>query len=119
MLTATCHCGNVRVTVPRKPRRLTSCNCSICHRLGALWAYYPVASVKVEAKRGTTDEYVWGDKTLMIVRCKSCGCVSHWAPLKITATSRMGVNARGFERDEIEGIPVRRFDGAVTWTFLD
>ena len=56
MLTATCHCGNVRITVPRKPRRLTSCNCSICHRLGSLWAYYPAGNVKIEAKRGATDE---------------------------------------------------------------
>ena len=27
MLTATCYCGAVRVEVPRKPRRLTDCNC--------------------------------------------------------------------------------------------
>lgn len=119
MLTSTCHCGNVRITVPRKPRRLTSCNCSICHRLGTLWAYYPAASVKVEAKRGTTDEYVWGDKMLKFVRCKTCGCVTHWASLIVTATSRIGVNARGFGRNAIEGIRVRRFDGADTWKFLD
>ena len=43
MLTATCHCGAVRVDVPRKPRRLTSCNCSICRRYGTLWAYYKVS----------------------------------------------------------------------------
>lgn len=28
MLTATCHCGAVRVEVPRRPRSLTNCNCS-------------------------------------------------------------------------------------------
>ena len=39
MLTATCHCGAVGVDVPRRPRRLTSCNCSICRRYGTLWAY--------------------------------------------------------------------------------
>jgi hypothetical protein len=119
MLTATCHCGAVRVTVPRKPRRLTSCNCSICHRLGTLWAYYPAANVKVEAGRGATESYVWGDKLLAFVRCKTCGCVTHWRPLKISASSRMGVNARGFEREVIEGVRVRRLDGASTWKFLD
>ncbi len=119
MLTATCHCGNVRIAVPRKPRRLTSCNCSICHRLGTLWAYYPADKVKIDAKRGATDEYIWGDKMLKIVRCKNCGCVTHWASLIVTKDSRMGVNARGFERGAIEGIRVRRFDGADTWKFLD
>jgi len=34
MLTATCHCGAVRVTVPRKARTVTDCNCSICRRYG-------------------------------------------------------------------------------------
>ncbi len=119
MLTATCHCGDIRVTVPRKPRRLTSCNCSICHRLGTLWAYYPAGNVKIEAKRGAMDEYIWGDKMLKFVRCKKCGCVTHWASLIVTKDSRMGVNARGFERTAIEGIRVRRFDGADTWKFLD
>ena len=119
MLTATCHCGDIRVTVPRKPRRLTRCNCSICHRLGTLWAYYPADRVKIEAKRGATDEYVWGDKMLKFVRCKSCGCVTHWAPLKVADTSRVGVNAGGLERNAVEGIRVRRFDGADTWKFLD
>ena len=37
MLTATCHCGAVRVDVPRRPRSLTNCNCSVCRRYGTLW----------------------------------------------------------------------------------
>jgi hypothetical protein len=40
MLTASCHCGAVMVQVPRKPRSLTNCNCSMCRRYGVLWAYY-------------------------------------------------------------------------------
>ena len=30
MLAGSCHCGAVKVTLARKPRRLTCCNCSIC-----------------------------------------------------------------------------------------
>jgi hypothetical protein len=119
MLTATCHCGAVRVDVPRKPRRLTSCNCSICHRYGTLWGYYNHADVKLTAARDATDRYVWGDKTLRFVRCKTCGCVMLWEPVEVKPASRMGVNARNFERAAIEGIRVRRLDGAATWKFLD
>ena len=47
MLTATCHCGALRIEVPRKPSSLTSCNCSICRRYGTLWAYYKASTVRV------------------------------------------------------------------------
>ena len=55
MLTGACHCGAVRVTIPRKPRAVTDCNCSICRRYGVLWAYYKLPSVRLEAKRGATE----------------------------------------------------------------
>ena len=29
-LVGTCHCGRVRITVPRKPDQVTHCNCSLC-----------------------------------------------------------------------------------------
>ena len=38
MLTATCHCGAVKIEVPRTARTLTARNCSLCVRYGALWA---------------------------------------------------------------------------------
>lgn len=119
MLTATCHCGAVRVEVPRKPRRLTSCNCSICHRYGPLWAYYRASEVRILAAPGATDEYAWGEKRLTFVRCRRCGCVTHWAPLKPGLPDRMGVNARNFEPAAIAAVRIRRLDGASTWKFLD
>ena len=59
MIAGTCHCGIVRVEVPRKPRSLTSCNCSICRRYGTLWAYYKAPDVRVICKRGATESYSW------------------------------------------------------------
>ena len=29
MLSATCHCGAVRIELPRRPAKLTNCNCSM------------------------------------------------------------------------------------------
>jgi len=119
MLTATCHCGAVQVEVPRRPRRLTSCNCSICRRYGTLWAYYKVGEVRVRGAAGALDRYCWGDQALKFVRCRTCGCITHWEPVRRTAGSRMGVNARNFDPAAIEAIRVRRLDGASTWKFLD
>ena len=119
MLTATCHCESVRVEVPRKPRRLTSCNCSICRRYGTLWAYYKAADVRIVCARGATRGYSWGDKSLRFVRCGKCGCITHWEATHPTASSRVGVNARNLDPAAIANVRVRRLDGASTWKFLD
>jgi hypothetical protein len=119
MIAATCHCGAVRVEVPRKPRRLTDCNCSICRRYGTLWAYYKASDVRVKAAPDATSDYAWGDKTLRFVRCRTCGCITHWAPMRPEEGSKMGVNARNFEPSSIGSARIRRLDGASTWKYLD
>ncbi len=118
MLTGSCHCGAVRIQVARKPRRLTSCNCSICRRHDGLWGYYEPSQVKITARKGAVDRYVWGDKCLSLCRCATCGCVTHWQPIA-RGGKRMGVNFRNFDPSVIETTRVRRLDGANTWKFLD
>jgi hypothetical protein len=119
MLTATCHCGAVRLDIPRRPRKLTDCNCSICRRYGTLWAYYRFRDVNVHAEPGSLMAYCWGDKQLRFMRCTTCGCITHWQPVELTENSRMGVNARNLEPGTIASVRVRRLDGASTWKYLD
>ncbi|MGQ0800632.1 MAG: GFA family protein [Pseudomarimonas sp.] len=38
-LHGSCHCGAVHLTLPTAPTEATSCNCSLCHRAGGIWAY--------------------------------------------------------------------------------
>jgi hypothetical protein len=118
MLSATCHCGRVRIEVPQRPRTLTSCNCSICRRYGTLWAYYPAPRVRIVAPPRGLDGYVWGDRQLEFVRCARCGCVVCWRPVVPTAASRMGVNARNFDPRQLGDVRIRRLDGASSWKFL-
>lgn len=119
MIEASCHCGAIRLRAAERPQRLTACNCSLCRRLGTLWAYYPREQVTITAGAGATVPYIQGDRTLAIHRCPACGCVTHWEGLPAGDASRIAVNARMMEPSEIADIPVRRFDGADTWTYLD
>jgi hypothetical protein len=119
MLTGTCHCGAIRIEVPDVPQILIDCNCSICRRYGALWAFYEAATVRVVGHPENTVEYVWGAKTIRTFRCRSCGCVTHWEPMQLEVDSRLGVNSRNFDPGSLGTALVRRFDGADTWTYLD
>ena len=119
MLTGTCHCGAITVEVPAAPAAITLCNCSLCRRTGALWGYYPMASVRVDGHPQHTEAYVWGDRTLRTVRCAHCGCVVCWEPLQPNEDGRMGVNMRNFDPALLADARLRRFDGADTWTFVE
>lgn len=119
MLSATCHCGTGRIEIPERPQMATNCNCSLCRRLGALWAYYDVDEVRVHGHPEHTDAYVWGDKTLRTVRCRRCGCVTHWEPLGAEHGKRMAVNIRNFDPQDIGPVRIRLFDGANTWRYID
>jgi len=53
------------------------------------------------------------------MHCKVCGCATHWEPLDPATDTRMGVNARHFEPPAVDGVRVRKFDGAETWAYVD
>ena len=118
MLAATCHCASVRVEVPRRPRSLTNCNCSICRRYGVLWAYYKDAEVRLVAEPGATDEYTWGQKSQKFIRCKTCGCVMQWKKFDVGPSTWAGVNVRNFEPSALGPVKIRLFDGAESWKLV-
>jgi hypothetical protein len=119
MLSGMCHCGDILLDVPRPPKTLVNCNCSICRRYGALWAFYPKTDVRISGHPGRTTGYVWGARSIETFRCANCGCVTHWEPLTPEGGDKFGVNIRNFEPSQIGDPSVRRFDGAGSWSYLD
>jgi hypothetical protein len=113
-----CHCGAVKVGVSRAPTEVTSCNCSVCRRLGTLWAYYALGDVRIT---GATATYCWGDKSIDFHHCATCGCTTHWSPRAGRAEQdRMGINARLLAPEVVGAARVRRLDGASeNWRYLD
>lgn len=118
MLSATCHCGAVRISIPRRPRTITNCSCSICRRYGVLWAYFPSDTVRLEHAIGAVHRYAWGKVHIRFVRCANCGCVMCWERTA-TGPGRMGVNARNFDPADLGAVRIRRLDGAVNERYLD
>jgi hypothetical protein len=117
-MTASCHCGAITIEVPGAPAYAIDCNCSICRRTRALWAFYPEAAVRIDGDPERTEDYVWGEKSLRTVRCRTCGCVTHWKTLQPNGDGRMGVNMANFAPEVVAALEVRQFDGADTWEYL-
>ncbi|HKY95779.1 MAG TPA: GFA family protein [Kiloniellales bacterium] len=120
MLTASCHCGAVRLEIDRKPRSLTACNCSLCRRYGVEWAYYTKKGVRVHASAKALVAYAWGRRSIDFMHCRTCGCVVYYQRRQdLGDDTRVAVNARMMEPADVAGIPVRLLDGAKTWKYLD
>ena len=46
-MTGKCLCGAVSVTIDRKPDFIHDCNCDLCRKSGASWAYFPNAAAEI------------------------------------------------------------------------
>lgn len=119
MIKGSCHCGAVTFELPRLPEWLKDCNCSICRRLGTLWAYYTLQEVRFTGQPDATFGYVWGDRTVAFHSCRTCGCTTHWLRLDPKPDSRVGVNGRLLAPEVFAGLRIRPFDGADSFHYLD
>src|SRR3569833_30090 len=123
MVRSACHCGIVRLTVEPAPKRVLDCNCSICRRYGALWAYpndprtgRPLFQTVVVQGANRLEGYVWGDKWSAVWRCRACGCVMFGTP-RSERERILSVNARMFAGFDPASVSIQRIDNAHTGWF--
>jgi hypothetical protein len=110
-LHVSCHCGQTRIHVARKPDLVLQCNCSLCTKTGFRGVYFSSDELAID---GEFDSYVRDDikePFLATYRCANCGIITHWTPLSDPPHERMGVNARLFDEAVLEGVPVQQVDG--------
>jgi len=116
---AQCHCGNIKLIGNKLPLSITSCNCSICNRIGALWAYFADKEVQISKGNYPVSIYSWGDKTIDFHFCSNCGGSTHYSSILNDNTNRVAINMRMASLKIIENIPIRQFDGADTWKYIE
>src|SRR3569832_171459 len=93
-MTLACHCGQIRVTVDRRPDYINECNCTLCSKTGARWGYFDPADVDVG---GATKGYRRGDKDDPIAEvhfCAECGSTTHFV-LTESAVAKFGNRLMG------------------------
>ena len=114
-MTLSCNCGQVQLTVDRRPDYINACNCTLCRKAGARWGYYAPADVRVD---GATKGYRRADRAdpnTELQFCPECGSTTHFV-LTEGAASRfgntlVGVNMGLADERELSGVEVRYPDG--------
>ena len=110
MIEGSCHCGSVHWRFDGQPDGATACNCTVCRRYGALWAYdYVDEGIHVT---GPTNAYIRG-AAIEFHFCPRCGSVAFWRGLKLgeDGRRRIAVNLRLAEPAVVATIPIDHFDG--------
>jgi hypothetical protein len=118
LLTGSCHCGAANWTLEGDPGRVTACNCTLCRRYGALWAYdFEGERIQISGAGASYTRKGKANPVLEILFCVSCGCVVCWRALKLDAQGRrrIAVNVRLAPPEAVMNLPVDHFDGLDTF----
>lgn len=113
-LTGSCHCGAAGWTLTGAPGSITACNCTLCRRYGALWAYdYDNERIRILGENAVYTRVSKADPALEIRFCPTCGCVICWRGLRLEddGRRRIAVNVRLCEPVAVSDLTIDHFDG--------
>src|ERR1700684_1020714 len=115
MLQLSCLCDQVHIEIPKRPDFINECNCTLCSKSGARWAYFHPSEVSVV---GTTKGYSREDKedpAAEIRFCANCGSTTHFiltaSAVSKFGNSQIGVNVRLADEKDLAGTELRYPDG--------
>lgn len=114
MLEGSCHCGGANWTLEGDPGSITICNCSLCRRYGALWAYdFLPGRIIIEGQVKSYVRVGKADPALEILFCPACAAVVAWRGMRQEEDGRrrVAVNIRLAQPDQVGDLPIDRFDG--------
>ncbi|MEL6449747.1 MAG: GFA family protein [Pseudomonadota bacterium] len=83
-----CHCGFVRFTVTAQIDHKRICNCSLCHKRGALIFRVPADVLRLDTPLDQLTHYQWGSQTAHDYFCPHCGILPFRRPSAPTAAER-------------------------------
>ncbi len=114
MLNGRCHCGKLGWALEGDPGPITACNCTLCRRYGALWAYdYENERIRIEGQSKVYTRQGKENPALEIHFCPACACVLCWRSTHVDEDGRrrMAVNIRLAPPEAVADLVIDHFDG--------
>jgi hypothetical protein len=105
-----CHCGAVHFEIQTDFPELTTCDCSMCRRRGALMVKVHESAFRLLTGQDSLATYQFHTRTAKHYFCKTCGIYPFHR--KRVTPDHYGVNVGCLENFDPSGIPVRATAGA-------
>jgi hypothetical protein len=115
-----CHCGRVRFEVDAEIDHVRVCDCSVCHRRGALNFRVPKQALRLLSPWEDLSLYQWGTKTAKDYFCPVCGILPFRRPSDptpheltegVVPFDGWAVNVRCLEGVDGESLPTKKIHG--------
>jgi hypothetical protein len=109
--TGGCHCGQVRFDVTADVTQVLDCNCSICRKRGALWAFVAADKFALRAGEETLTDYQFGKHTIHHLFCSQCGVGAFSRGTSPDGQDTVAVNVRCIDDMDMSTFQRTPFDG--------
>jgi hypothetical protein len=106
-----CHCGQVRFDVTADLGKVYSCNCSICSKRGALWAFVPPESFALRAEAEALADYQFNKKVIHHLFCGRCGVGSFSRGIAPSGKEMVALNVRCLDGVDLSALTPTPVDG--------
>lgn len=104
-----CHCGRVTFELHGELGLAIDCNCSLCHRKGALWYGTDDANLHILSGENDLALYQFNTMTAKHYFCSHCGINTFSRPR--IAPTKWVVNLRCIDGVDLSKLKVITFDG--------
>ena len=104
-----CHCGRVRFEVDVDLDHVRRCDCSLCHKRGALNHRVEASCFRLLTPLEELSTYQWHTRTATDYFCPVCGVASFYIPR--SDPDRVDVNVRCVDGVDPSEISTASFDG--------
>lgn len=109
--TGGCHCGQIRYDVTSDLAQVTSCNCSICSKLGALWIFVSPQEFALKSGQDGLADYQFHKNVIHHRFCPVCGVESFAQGQMPDGTPMFAVNVRCLDDVDVWTLTVTPIDG--------
>ena len=91
--------------------QIIECNCSICMKRGALWAFVKAPQFKLVQGDDTLIDYQFGQKKLHHLFCRTCGVGSFSRGLAPNGDETFAINVSCLDDVDVVSLKLTPFDG--------